>query len=67
MLTKRFSRVFLFAMALLALLPMSSAMAKEVDKLQANNGPWMSIVVIVLLMVVVGMGSFRSSKRSHLD
>jgi len=29
--------------------------------------PWFSIVVAFFLMILVGIGSFMSSKRSHQD
>ena len=50
------------------LVPASSAMALDtVNKLKADNTYWLTLVVAVLLGLVVGMGSFKSSKRTHLD
>lgn len=40
---------------------------KEIEKLDANMTPWVSIVLALLLLVLIGLGSFKSGKRTHLD
>lgn len=54
------------AASVASLLPAGLAPAQEVAK-AADKSEWLSVVVGVGLVVLVGVGTFLGSKRGHLD
>lgn len=45
-----------------------AAMAQtEIESLDADMTPWISILLAMLLLILIGLGSFKSGKRTHLD
>ena len=48
------------------LFPMLTLLQETVDK-APESAPWLSILLAMALIVAVGVGSFKSSKRGHQD
>lgn len=50
------------------LLPTQALLAApEVAELEPDSTPWMSVLLAFFLIVLIGLGSFKSGKRTHLD
>ena len=68
---KRFKTIVMataWAVGATCLGPVQSAMALDkVGDLEANSTHWMSLVIAILLVTIIGTASFKSSKRTHLD